>query len=121
VGAYTAFLDLALGIATPVLGLIAAGAGLNAVFLTSALVVLLSATIALRLLYAKGRVPATHDSTPARSDNGTRVPSRIDEVREAIAHETASADDRITFVDGIAIGSRTGDKHHDAIKATADV
>jgi MFS family permease len=34
-GAYTAFLDLALGIATPVLGLIAGGAGLGAVFLAA--------------------------------------------------------------------------------------
>jgi MFS family permease len=71
-GAYTAFLDLALGIATPVLGLIAAGASLNAVFLTSALAVALSATIALRLCY----VPAInlntgghrHDAIKAAAD-----------------------------------------------------
>src|SRR5260370_42161810 len=36
-GAYTAFLDLALGIASPVLGLIASRAGINAVFLARAI------------------------------------------------------------------------------------
>jgi MFS family permease len=49
-GAYTAFLDLALGLANPALGLIAGGAGLNAVFLASALVVACSAVVAARLL-----------------------------------------------------------------------
>jgi MFS family permease len=48
-GAYTAFLDLALGVGGPVLGLIASGAGLGAVFLASALVALCSAPIALWL------------------------------------------------------------------------
>jgi MFS family permease len=50
-GAYSAFLDLALGVANPALGLVASGVGLNSVFLISALVVLGSAVIALRLLY----------------------------------------------------------------------
>jgi alkylhydroperoxidase/carboxymuconolactone decarboxylase family protein YurZ/predicted MFS family arabinose efflux permease len=49
-GAFTAFLDLALGIATPTLGLIAAHAGLNTVFLASAIAILFSAAIAFRLL-----------------------------------------------------------------------
>jgi hypothetical protein len=49
-GAFTAFLDLALGLATPALGLIAARAGLNAVFLASAIIVLFSAIIAVCLL-----------------------------------------------------------------------
>ncbi len=49
-GAYTAFLDVSLGFASPALGLIANGAGLNAVFLVSTFVVLGSALIALRLL-----------------------------------------------------------------------
>jgi MFS family permease len=49
-GAYTAFLDLALGVVSPALGLIAGGAGLNAVFLTSAILVLCAAVIAMRLL-----------------------------------------------------------------------
>ncbi len=48
-GAYTAFLDLALGIAGPTLGLIASGVSLGAVFLVSTLVVLCSAVVALRL------------------------------------------------------------------------
>ncbi|MFC5357982.1 arabinose transporter [Azospirillum himalayense] len=51
-GAYTAFLDLALGVTSPILGLIASGAGLGAVFLVSALVVLGAAAVALRLLTA---------------------------------------------------------------------
>jgi MFS family permease len=51
-GAYTAFLDLALGIASPVLGLIASWAGISAVFLASAILVLCAAVIATRLLQA---------------------------------------------------------------------
>ena len=45
-GAYTAFLDLAQGLASPALGLIAAGARLNAVFLVSAGIVLCAALVA---------------------------------------------------------------------------
>ena len=51
-GAYTAFLDLALGLANPALGLIASGAGLRGVYLVSTLVVLCAAAIAVRLLNA---------------------------------------------------------------------
>ena len=51
-GAYTACLDLALGVASPALGLIAGGAGLGAVFLASTLVVLCAAAVAARLLNA---------------------------------------------------------------------
>ncbi len=51
-GAYTACLDLALGVASPMLGLIASGAGLNAVFLASAITVLCAAAIAVWLLKA---------------------------------------------------------------------
>jgi hypothetical protein len=51
-GAYTACLDVALGLANPALGLVAGGAGLGAVFLVSALVVLCAAAIAGRLLCA---------------------------------------------------------------------
>ena len=54
-GAYTACLDLALGIASPALGLIAGGAGLSAVFLASTLAVLCAAPIAMQLLYAPSR------------------------------------------------------------------
>jgi MFS family permease len=51
-GAYTAFLDLALGLANPALGLVAGRAGLSAVFLVSALLVTCSAVVAARLLSA---------------------------------------------------------------------
>jgi predicted MFS family arabinose efflux permease len=62
-GAYTAFLDLALGFGSPALGLIAGWSGLSSVFLTAALLVLCAAPIAIRLLYA----PA-HDSLQYQSD-----------------------------------------------------
>ena len=51
-GTYTAFLDWALGLANPALGLVAGRAGLGAVFLASALVVTCSAAVAARLLSA---------------------------------------------------------------------
>ena len=51
-GAFTAFLDLALGFANPALGLVASGAGLSGVYLVSTLVVLCAAIIAVRLLNA---------------------------------------------------------------------
>jgi hypothetical protein len=51
-GAYTAFLDLSLGLASPALGLVASRVGLSAVFFTSALVVVCSAAIAMRLIMA---------------------------------------------------------------------
>ena len=51
-GAYTAFLDLALGVANPALGLVASGAGLAAVYLVSTLVVICAAALAVRLLNA---------------------------------------------------------------------
>jgi predicted MFS family arabinose efflux permease len=51
-GAYTACLDLALGVSGPALGLVAGKAGVSAVFLVSALIVLGAATIAVRLLRA---------------------------------------------------------------------
>jgi MFS family permease len=50
-GAYTACLDVALGFGSPALGLIASQAGLSSVFLASALTVLCSAAIAIRLLF----------------------------------------------------------------------
>ena len=45
-GAYTAFLDLAQGLASPALGLVASGAKLNVVFLASAATVLCAALVA---------------------------------------------------------------------------
>jgi hypothetical protein len=58
-GAYTAFLDLALGIASPLLGLIASGAGIGAVFLASAILVLSASTIAASLLRMPAHEPQT--------------------------------------------------------------
>jgi MFS family permease len=55
-GTYTACLDLALGIAGPVLGLVANWQGLSAVFLISAVVVLCAAIVALRSI----RTPASN-------------------------------------------------------------
>jgi MFS family permease len=52
-GAYAACLDLALGVSGPVLGLVASGAGLSAVFIISAAAVLCSAGIAVHLLGAQ--------------------------------------------------------------------
>lgn len=49
-GAYTAFLDLALGLGTPALGLVAGAAGLSAAFLASAVAALGAAAVAARLL-----------------------------------------------------------------------
>jgi predicted MFS family arabinose efflux permease len=54
-GAFTAFLDLSLGIANPSLGLLATRAGLDSVLLVSTLVVLSAAGIAVRLLRARAR------------------------------------------------------------------
>jgi hypothetical protein len=45
-GAYTAFLDIALGFGTPALGLLANVAGLGSVFLASAIAALCAAPIA---------------------------------------------------------------------------
>ncbi len=55
-GAYTSFLDVALGLGSPALGLVAAWAGLASVFLVSALIVLCATATAMRLL----RAPAVH-------------------------------------------------------------
>ncbi len=52
-GAYTAFLDLALGVTSPILGLIASEADLGAVFLASTVAVLGAALVAVRLLKAR--------------------------------------------------------------------
>jgi predicted MFS family arabinose efflux permease len=53
-GAYTVFLDVALGFGSPVLGLIAGWAGLSAVFLVTALTVAAASVIAARLLASGG-------------------------------------------------------------------
>jgi MFS family permease len=64
-GAYTVFLDVALGFGSPALGLIAGYAGLGSVFLTSTLIVLGGAVVALRLLHMsllQGRQPCLMSS-----------------------------------------------------------
>jgi predicted MFS family arabinose efflux permease len=48
-GAYTAFLDLSLGISGPLLGLIAGSASLNFVYLVSAIIVLFAAALTMWL------------------------------------------------------------------------
>ena len=55
-GAYTAFLDVALGLANPALGLVGSRAGMGAVFLVSALAVADAAVVALRLM-ARNMIP----------------------------------------------------------------
>ncbi len=55
-GAYTAFFDLALGLAGPLLGWIASGAGIASVFLVSAAVVLCATAIAFPLAQGKARL-----------------------------------------------------------------
>src|SRR6267378_2616916 len=54
-GAYTAFLDVALGFGTPALGLLASTAGLGAVFVASAVAALCAAPIAASFLYTSAR------------------------------------------------------------------
>ena len=64
-GAYTAFLDLSLGLTGPALGLVADHAGLAAVFLVSTLVVLSSALVAVR--FTKKRPSLTWRTKPCRT------------------------------------------------------
>ena len=52
-GAYTAFLDLALGFANPVLGLIAEKSGIASVFLISSVAVACATVIAIQLVVAR--------------------------------------------------------------------
>ena len=67
-GAYTAFLDLALGVGGPALGLIAGAIGFGPVFLVSALLVLAAAPIALRFLSHKGSHEGSRSAArPARA------------------------------------------------------
>jgi MFS family permease len=57
-GAYTAFLDLALAIASPLLGLIARSTGIGTVFLASAILVLSGAAVAAVLLRSPAAKPS---------------------------------------------------------------
>jgi MFS family permease len=55
-GAYTAFLDLALGLASPVLGLIASRSGIGSVFLASALAISCATIIGIKLCAAPSQI-----------------------------------------------------------------
>ena len=66
-GAYTAFLDVALAVASPGLGLIASATDLSTVFLASTLVVLCAAAIAVRLLHARSTVSSMPTSRSTRT------------------------------------------------------
>ena len=71
-GAYTAFLDLSLGVANPALGWVAGQAGLDSVFLVSTILVLGSAAIAFGILRAKKGLPAKGENIPSTDVNGYR-------------------------------------------------
>ena len=60
-GAYTAFLDVALGLSTPALGLLASAAGFGAVFLASAVASLCAASIAASFLLSAPARPHLRD------------------------------------------------------------
>jgi MFS family permease len=80
-GAYTAFLDLALGLGGPALGLIASAAGLGTVFLASAAAALSASLVAARLM--RSSPAAVPFSTAEIDDIATprrprRTPLRID-------------------------------------------
>ena len=64
-GAYTVFLDVALGLGSPALGILAGWKGLGSMFLVSAMVVLGTAGIAATLLPVSD--PRTNDKTDRRS------------------------------------------------------
>jgi MFS family permease len=66
-GAYTVFLDVALGLGSPALGLIAGWAGLGSVFFASTLIVLGGAVVAVRLLYVGAPVSALRYPLPNMS------------------------------------------------------
>jgi MFS family permease len=80
-GAYTAFLDVALGFGSPALGLVAGWAGLSSVFLASTLIVLGGAVIALRLRGASPTTAMTHIAI-AEAQNG-KVVDWMEQVSDA--------------------------------------
>ena len=57
-GAYTVFLDVALGLGSPALGALAGWKGLGSVFLASAILVLGAAVVAAWLLHASSQTAA---------------------------------------------------------------
>jgi predicted MFS family arabinose efflux permease len=64
-GTYTAFLDLALGLASPILGLFADMSGLSSVFLVSAGVVACTAMFGIRRLAVESRMPTSPSTAGA--------------------------------------------------------
>lgn len=72
-GAYTAFLDLALGLGAPAMGLVADAAGFGSVFLVSALLALCAIPVAIRFL-------------PRGSNEGSRCPDRTAPTDHRIAN-----------------------------------
>ena len=85
-GAYTAFLDLALGVSGPLLGLVAGAAGLEAAFLCSAVAALAAVPIAFRFLQSS-KDPAHEDSRPA--EHGTAGDRSVRNARGTEAHVRA--------------------------------
>jgi len=73
-GAYTAFLDVALGFGTPALGLLADLAGLSAAFIGSMVAALCAADIAAVVLYTSRSVPSARKSPDARPGLRRRGP-----------------------------------------------
>jgi MFS family permease len=63
-GAYTAFLDLALGLSSPILGLIADNAGVAAVFLVSTFAVMCATGTAVQLMHTASRPDADRHPEP---------------------------------------------------------
>jgi predicted MFS family arabinose efflux permease len=115
-GAYTAFLDLALGLGIPALGLIADAAGLAAVFLASAVAALGTAAIALRLLYPSAQPPKAPMS---RASQGTTDESKLPLQWNEDEHEILSDIDGDTFPDRRSVASGRHN-HHTRSKTHAD-
>jgi MFS family permease len=80
-GAYTAFLDVALGFGTPALGLLADHAGLGSVFAAGMLAALAAAGIAAALLHKAG-APRRLEPSPRACVPGRAMAQRVDHERE---------------------------------------
>jgi MFS family permease len=120
-GAYTACLDLTLGLASPALGLVAGGAGLEAVYLVSMLVVLSSAVIALRLIYVPSRLTPPSVSAAIDGEHDALVPARIDRLKPPEGQiETACCDDHIAPSARVITGSGGHVKNRTRSEAHAD-
>jgi MFS family permease len=101
-GAYTAFLDLSLGLASPALGLIAGGAGFSAVFLASAVVVLSAVVIAVRLLFVPPVTKSAVGLSALRAGERSARTTKIEGGR----NESIGCGDRVALRDRSIIGGR---------------